>query len=450
MTAAHAAPSTLATPARVRRPRPAKWVTPVGVLLLAVVLGLAVGRFVGTQPAADADPAVDLVASLATAISQAQAIVAQRPQDVAALQALGVTATRGAALTGDASQYALAEDAFDRADALTLDHPHTLIGRANLQPRCTRSRPPRTSRCAPSRRFPGTLPRSPPWSTRRSSSATTRPRPSPCRPCWTASRHCLRSRARPTCASSRATSTARSSRCGRPRPPARTSPSTWRPSRRCAARWRWRPATSPAPAARSSAPSPYRRAAERRRRPRAGAGRRGGPGRGPRADCSPSSTGRPRHRPRRSWAISRPPPVMTPRPRTPTPWSAPPSRCRPTPARSSTSRPRSSRPTTATPPPRSAPRRPPTRRARTTSSPRPPWRGPCTPTAAPSRPRRSHATRCAWGPPTARCASAWPRCWRLRATRAPRAPRCNPSSSPEPRGPSPTATPGPPWPPSWG
>ena len=104
-----------------------------GRAAVAVVLGLAVGRFVGTQPAADADPAVDLVASLATAISQAQAIVAQRPQDVAALQALGVTATRGAALTGDASQYALAEDAFDRADALTLDHPHTLIGRANLQ-----------------------------------------------------------------------------------------------------------------------------------------------------------------------------------------------------------------------------------------------------------------------------------------------------------------------------
>lgn len=122
-------------PGQAERPPPPRWRAWLGVLLLAAAIGLIAGRFFlgGAGDAPAALPPVDLPASVASAIASRQAAVEANPSDLGALQGLGIAATQGASLTGDGSYYALAEDAFDRADELAADHPLTLVARANLQ-----------------------------------------------------------------------------------------------------------------------------------------------------------------------------------------------------------------------------------------------------------------------------------------------------------------------------
>ena len=347
---------------------------------------------------------------------------------MAALQALGVTATRGAALTGDASQYALAEDAFDRADALTLDHPHTLIGRANLQ----LSLHAFAAAEDLALRAVAALPGNPAALAALvdaqvelgdyDAAAVTLQALLDREPALPALARTSYLRQLTGDVDGAILALRQAQAAGADQPVDVASIAALRgevaleAGDLAGARSAFERAESLTAGllgvavgraqvlAAEGDLAAARALLRARRRPRAR-----------------------RPRPRRSWATSRPPPVMTPRPRTPTPWSAPPSRCRPTPARSSTSRPRSSRPTTATPPPRSA-------AAQAAYEARPDnvfaqaalaWALHADGRTERGR-RRSHATRCAWAPPTARCASARPRSSRLRATRTPRAPRCRP------------------------
>lgn len=97
---------------------------------LVLVLGLALGRFVLYEPAAQQAPAV--TGSLDAALADLEAAVASRPDDLTAWQALGVAYTRQAGQVGDAAFYGLAARAFDEADERSPEHPETLVGRGNL------------------------------------------------------------------------------------------------------------------------------------------------------------------------------------------------------------------------------------------------------------------------------------------------------------------------------
>jgi len=104
-----------------------------GLLLVAVLAGLAAGRFILFTPARVGDAAApDLGGSLATALAEAEQATVGNPEDLGAWQELGVLATRRAAEMGDPSYYDLAGGAFERADALTPGHPATLLGQGNL------------------------------------------------------------------------------------------------------------------------------------------------------------------------------------------------------------------------------------------------------------------------------------------------------------------------------
>lgn len=106
---------------------------PAGLLLVAVVAGLALGRFLLFAPEqAGGAAAPDLDASLSAALAAAEQATAANPSDLDAWQELGVLATRRAAEAGDPSYYDLAADAFARAEALTPGHPVTLLGQGNL------------------------------------------------------------------------------------------------------------------------------------------------------------------------------------------------------------------------------------------------------------------------------------------------------------------------------
>lgn len=101
------------------------------VVVAAVIVGAAAGRLLSPSPSG---PALTLAPSDegAAEIDRLSRRVAEAPADVAAWQQLGVTATRRAALTGDAALYALAARAFDGADAAAPDQLGTLVGRGNL------------------------------------------------------------------------------------------------------------------------------------------------------------------------------------------------------------------------------------------------------------------------------------------------------------------------------
>lgn len=103
----------------------------IGVLLATLVVGFALGRFLFLPAPNDtAPPALD--DSLANTITELESTVAANPNDLAAWQRLGATYTRRAVELGDPSFYALAERAFDEADALLADDPSTLVGRGAL------------------------------------------------------------------------------------------------------------------------------------------------------------------------------------------------------------------------------------------------------------------------------------------------------------------------------
>jgi tetratricopeptide (TPR) repeat protein len=115
------------------RPRPAPALFAGAI---ALVLGLAVGRFV-TYDGSPSRPAVVPAARAATApdlermVADLEATVQRNPADGRAWQALGSAYIRRAA-QGDPSFYDLAQRAFDRADAIAPAQPATLIGRGAL------------------------------------------------------------------------------------------------------------------------------------------------------------------------------------------------------------------------------------------------------------------------------------------------------------------------------
>jgi tetratricopeptide (TPR) repeat protein len=99
----------------------------------AALLVVAAGRFVtaptpSSTSSAVATPAPSDPIALVAHLSD---VVARDPGDLRSWQSLGTAATR-AATAGDPSYYDLAEQAFDRADAIAPDRDDTLVGRATL------------------------------------------------------------------------------------------------------------------------------------------------------------------------------------------------------------------------------------------------------------------------------------------------------------------------------
>jgi tetratricopeptide (TPR) repeat protein len=101
---------------------------PLAILLVAVLVGLGIGRFVTAGP--DAPPptvAVPASADLDQRIRQLEAAVSSDPRDVASLQALAAAYVSRAAESADPGDYALAQSAVDRAAALAPDDVDTLV-----------------------------------------------------------------------------------------------------------------------------------------------------------------------------------------------------------------------------------------------------------------------------------------------------------------------------------
>ncbi|MDP9407018.1 MAG: tetratricopeptide repeat protein [Actinomycetota bacterium] len=106
------------------------------VLVLAVLAGLGLGRFLSYDGAVGAPAPAPAVAAargdLASEAAALEAAVARDPADLRSLQALGAVHIARAAETGDPSYYGSARSAFDRADAVVRDDPETLLGRGLL------------------------------------------------------------------------------------------------------------------------------------------------------------------------------------------------------------------------------------------------------------------------------------------------------------------------------
>lgn len=104
----------------------------MGLLLVALVVGLAVGRFVFfSAPAPTAAP-VPQAATLEATVAALERTVEANPADLKAWQRLGLAYTDRAIAVGDPAFYDLAGNAFERADELQPDAPDTLIGRGKL------------------------------------------------------------------------------------------------------------------------------------------------------------------------------------------------------------------------------------------------------------------------------------------------------------------------------
>ena len=99
--------------------------------MVAVVAGVAIGRFiiVDAPPAAGPAPAVQ---SLDDNIAALERRVGADPDDAGAWQGLGVAYLKRAANVGDPSFYGLAERALDRAAELAPGDPTTIIGQGAL------------------------------------------------------------------------------------------------------------------------------------------------------------------------------------------------------------------------------------------------------------------------------------------------------------------------------
>lgn len=111
---------------RQRRPLPA-WT----IAVVAIVAGVAIGRFITADAPASLGPA-PAVQSIDDSIVALERRVEADPDDAAAWQGLGVAYLQRAANIGDPSYYGLAEDALDRAAELAPDDPTTLIGQGQL------------------------------------------------------------------------------------------------------------------------------------------------------------------------------------------------------------------------------------------------------------------------------------------------------------------------------
>jgi tetratricopeptide (TPR) repeat protein len=103
------------------------------IVLLAVVAGVAVGRFVtaGNDGARRPTPS-PLVQGQSTSIAELEQRVEANPDDLGAWQALGGAYIGRAAEVGDPSFYTLAEKALARAEALAPGDPATLLGQGRL------------------------------------------------------------------------------------------------------------------------------------------------------------------------------------------------------------------------------------------------------------------------------------------------------------------------------
>lgn len=102
--------------------------TPLAVAVIALLVGLAVGRFL----AFDAPGAAAPLGAGEDAVRRLERAVAENPDDVPSWQALGTAATQRAAETGDPSFYGLAERALTRAADLAPGAPETLLARGHL------------------------------------------------------------------------------------------------------------------------------------------------------------------------------------------------------------------------------------------------------------------------------------------------------------------------------
>jgi tetratricopeptide (TPR) repeat protein len=100
--------------------------------LVALLAGLALGRFVFFSADEPVSPAPAPLDSPAERISALEARVEAAPEDVAAWQGLGLAYVREAIRTGDPSLHGAASTAFDRADELAANAPETLVGRGVL------------------------------------------------------------------------------------------------------------------------------------------------------------------------------------------------------------------------------------------------------------------------------------------------------------------------------
>lgn len=107
----------------------------LGATLILVALGtFGIARFVSGDPGARTDARPGEIAPTAAGandIASLELQIAERPTDIAALQALGVAYARGAA-NGDPTYNDRSQEAFDRADAIRPDEDATLVGRGLL------------------------------------------------------------------------------------------------------------------------------------------------------------------------------------------------------------------------------------------------------------------------------------------------------------------------------
>lgn len=117
--------------AATSRPSPHRRRT-LGLAGVALLVGLALGRFATYHPEEAAAPAPDAAAAPGDAVTALEEAVAVDPSDARSWQALGVAYVRRSVQTGDPSGYAAAEGAFDKADALDPGATATLLGRGLL------------------------------------------------------------------------------------------------------------------------------------------------------------------------------------------------------------------------------------------------------------------------------------------------------------------------------
>ncbi|MGH9118138.1 MAG: tetratricopeptide repeat protein [Acidimicrobiales bacterium] len=114
------------------RPRRSGTVGRAGLALIALLAGLAIGRFVffsAPEPVGAPPAPIDTPAERIAAL---EARVEEAPDDAAAWQALGLAYVQDSIRTADPSLYDAAGAAFDRADTLAPGSPETLVGRGAL------------------------------------------------------------------------------------------------------------------------------------------------------------------------------------------------------------------------------------------------------------------------------------------------------------------------------
>ncbi len=127
------APTAGLAPKATRRVRSRHSLPLWSIVLLAVVAGVAVGRFVaaGGDEARQGSPS-PLAQGQSPSIADLEQRVAAVPDDLGAWQALGGAYIVRAAEVGDPSFYTLAEQALTRAEELAPGDPATLLGQGRL------------------------------------------------------------------------------------------------------------------------------------------------------------------------------------------------------------------------------------------------------------------------------------------------------------------------------